>query len=397
MIITLGEIVRWIVYGLRRGYYRLARWLLRGDRLLWRSERKFRSLLESAPEAIVIIDAHSHIALVNRQAEQLFGYKRQEIIGQSISDLISERSRAEHRAHMRGYMRDPDARPMGMGPALYGLRKDGSQFPAEISLSPLETDAGLLVSSAIRDITERREIERAKDEFVSVVSHELRTPLTSIRGSLGLLASGALGPLPPKGQRMVEIAVLNTDRLVRLINDILDIERIDSGTIDLHPRPCDGAQLIRRAIQGVEQFADQALVTLAAEGEAVQMYADPDRVHQVLTNLISNAVKFSPASSTVRVRCTRRDSEVLFEVADDGKGIPAGKLAVIFERFGQVDASDSRGKGGTGLGLAICRKIVEHHGGRIWVDSQPGAGSTFSFVLPAQQTNGSPPEPQVAL
>jgi signal transduction histidine kinase len=233
-----------------------------------------------------------------------------------------------------------------------------------------------------QDITERHEVERAKDEFISVVSHELRTPLTSIRGSLGLLASGVLGPLPDKGQRMVEIAVQNTDRLVRLINDILDIERIDSGTIAMVVEPCDGAELINRAIQCVEQVAADAHVSLIGEGASVALLADPDRVHQTLTNLISNAVKFSPRDSTVRVSCAGRDGEVLFEVADNGKGIPADKLALIFERFQQVDASDSREKGGTGLGLAICRKIVEHQGGRIWVESVLGAGSRFSFALP---------------
>jgi len=252
----------------------------------------------------------------------------------------------------------------------------------EVVMGPDRTP--VTMRGTAQDITERREVERSKDEFISVVSHELRTPLTSIRGSLGLLASGALGPLAPKGQRMVEIAVQNTDRLVRLINDILDIERIDAGTIDMHQRPCDGAELIKRAMQCVEQFAADAHVTLTAEAEPVTLCADPDRVLQTLTNLISNAVKFSPANSTVRVRCTRRDSEALFEVVDEGKGIPVEKLASIFERFGQVDASDSREKGGTGLGLAICRKIVEHHGGRIWVDSELGAGSTFSFVLAAQ-------------
>jgi signal transduction histidine kinase len=241
-----------------------------------------------------------------------------------------------------------------------------------------------------QDITERREVERSKDEFISVVSHELRTPLTSIRGSLGLLENGVLGRLPEKAQRMVEIAVQNTDRLVRLINDILDIERIDSGTINMHQQPCDGAELISRAIQGLEQFAADALVTITAESEPAVLWADPDRVHQTLTNLISNAVKFSPASSTVRVCCISRDDEVFFAVADDGKGIPADKLTSIFERFQQVDASDSREKGGTGLGLAICRKIVEHHGGRIWVDSELGVGSTFSFVLPVQQPRITP-------
>ncbi|MGH2840969.1 MAG: putative bifunctional diguanylate cyclase/phosphodiesterase [Solirubrobacteraceae bacterium] len=171
-MVTLGEIVRWIVYRVKRGYYRFARRLLRGDRLLWRSERKFRALLESAPEAMVIVDAHSHIALVNAQAEQLFGYKRREIIGQNVSDLVPQRLRAEYRNNMKRYMRDPDARAMSIGVELYGLRKDGSEFPIEISLSPLETDEGLLVSSAIRDISERNravaELTAAEELFRGV-------------------------------------------------------------------------------------------------------------------------------------------------------------------------------------------------------------------------------------
>ena len=240
-----------------------------------------------------------------------------------------------------------------------------------------------------QDVTERREVERSKDEFVSIVSHELRTPLTSIRGSLGLLDGGVLGSLPDAARRMIDIAVQNTDRLVRLINDILDIERIDSGTIEMHPQPCDAGELIGHAIACVEQFAADAQVSLTATSESLTLCADADRVLQTLTNLIGNAVKFSAAGDTVRVSCTSRGDEVLFKVADNGKGIRADKLSLIFERFQQVDASDSREKGGSGLGLAICRKIVEHHGGRIWVDSELGRGSTFSFTLPADAAEGS--------
>lgn len=239
-----------------------------------------------------------------------------------------------------------------------------------------------------QDITERHDVERAKDEFISIVSHELRTPLTSIRCVLGMLAGGALGPLADEGRSMVEIAVANTDRLVRLINDILDMERIDSGTIDMRPQACDAAELIRRAIESVEQVAGDAQVALTAAGEPTALCADPDRVLQILTNLISNAVKFSAAAGTVRVSCAPRGDEVLFEVADNGRGIPADRLAAIFERFQQVDASDAREHGGSGLGLAICSKIVERLGGRIWVHSELGAGSTFAFVLPAEQPVG---------
>jgi len=246
-----------------------------------------------------------------------------------------------------------------------------------------EQGAPLRMVGTVQDVTERYEAERIKDEFISIVSHELRTPLTSIRGSLGLLESGMLGALPAQGQRMVEIAVKNTDRLVRLINDILDIERIESGQIDMHPVSCDGSELIEQAAEALTSVAAAADITVVTLGEPVRLSADPDRVIQTLTNLIANAVKFSPPRSSVEVSCSPRDEDVLFEVRDQGRGIPPENLESIFGRFAQVDASDSREKGGTGLGLAICRSIVEQHGGRIWAHSDPGHGTTLSFTLPA--------------
>ncbi len=280
------------------------------------------------------------------------------------------------------------------------VRPDGTERVLHSRGQVIVDDQGapLRMVGTTQDITERAALERSKDEFTSIVSHELRTPLTSIRGSLGLLASGVVGPLPEKGQRMVEIAVQNTDRLVRLVNDILDIERIESGTIDMRPTVCEARELIARATEALAPVAAAAKVILVCEAEAadpLRLVADPDRVIQTLTNLISNAVKFSPAGGRVRVSCSLRDAEVLFQVSDQGRGIPARHLESIFERFHQVDASDSRQEGGTGLGLAISRSIVEQHGGRIWAESAPGEGALFSFVLPAPDLaqDQSPPEP----
>ncbi|MGI8573001.1 MAG: response regulator [Solirubrobacteraceae bacterium] len=250
---------------------------------------------------------------------------------------------------------------------------------------------GTAVYAVTRDVTAAKRIEQARDEFTSIVSHELRTPLTSIRGSLGLLESGAMGALSEPGRRMVQIAVQNTDRLVRLINDILDIERIDSGQIDMHPVPCDAGELIDRAIESVASVVAAADVSIVTDVQATRLMADPDRVIQTLTNLIGNAVKFSPPGSRVQVSCSHRDGEILFVVSDEGRGIPADQLDAIFGRFAQVDASDSREKGGTGLGLAICRSIVEQHGGRIWAQSAPGQGATFSFGLPAPVSSEATP------
>ena len=252
--------------------------------------------------------------------------------------------------------------------------KDMRDFEARAAAS-----GGNEVLLIVRDITARLVVDRMKDEFVSVVSHELRTPLTSIRGSLGLIARGVMGPLPEKAQHMAEIAVSNTDRL---INDILDIERMESGKVTMARTACDAAALMAQAAEVTGDMAEEAGVTLSVSPASVQVWADPDRIIQTFTNLVSNAIKFSPRGGTVSLEAQRQGDQVQFQVKDQGRGIPAGSLESIFERFQQVDASDSREKGGTGLGLAICRSIVQQHGGLIWAESTEGAGSTFSLTLP---------------
>lgn len=234
-----------------------------------------------------------------------------------------------------------------------------------------------------------------KDEFISVVSHELRTPLTAIRGSLGLIASGLLTTQPEKAKRMLDIAAANTDRLTRLINDILDIERIESGKIQMEKAACDVAEAIAHTIESLKIMAKTAQVAIAVSPINHQVWADRDRLIQVLTNLISNAIKFSPPNTTIEITATpitahASDSEhldtkqpkLLFKIKDQGRGIPSDKLESIFGRFQQVNASDSRDKGGTGLGLAICRTIIQQHQGRIWAESQLNQGTTFYFTLP---------------
>ena len=250
--------------------------------------------------------------------------------------------------------------------------------------------AGVVTEIQLRlDIRRRGEVERIKDELVSVVSHELRTPLTSIRGSLGLLGSGLLGPLSPQGERMVQIATQNADRLVRLIGDTLDLERLESGTMPLERGWTEMGALAAHAVETLGGTAQERGVRLEATVPAgLTAWVDADRVEQVLVNLISNAIKFSPAGAAVRVTAERRGAEILLAVVDRGRGIPAGQLEHIFERFRQVDSSDAREKGGTGLGLAICRSIVQQHGGRIWAASEVGAGSTFFFTLPVESGTG---------
>jgi signal transduction histidine kinase len=242
--------------------------------------------------------------------------------------------------------------------------------------------AGLVEAELETVISERATLERLKDGFLGVVSHELRTPLTSIRGALGLLTGGLLGPVPPERQRMLEIATLGAERLARLVDDLLDVERLESGHVTLDLQPCDATSLMEQALATVQVQAAQAGVALELEAVDAALLADPDRVIQVLTNLLNNAVKVSPRGGKVRLRATRVPEGLCFEVRDQGRGIPPDKLELVFDRFQQLDASDAREKGGAGLGLAICRGLVAQHGGRIWAENAPDQGAVFRFVLP---------------
>ena len=264
------------------------------------------------------------------------------------------------------------------------LRRDGSPVWVSVTATSQRSDGDdtSLTIAIAEDISERKKVERLKNEFVSVVGHELRTPLTSIRGSLGLLAGGVAGELPPEATQMVRLAVDNTDRLVRLVNDTLELERLDAGRTELHRVPAQLADLTATAFRAVGALAEAAGVGLVSRVSGVWLLADPDRVVQALVNLLGNAVKFSPSGGKVIVSAQPRGHLALISVADQGRGIPADKLDSIFERFTQVDSSDVRDKGGTGLGLAITRAIVEHHGGRIWAESGPAGGSTFRMTLP---------------
>jgi signal transduction histidine kinase/CheY-like chemotaxis protein len=250
-------------------------------------------------------------------------------------------------------------------------------------------------------LVQRSELDQIKDEFISTVSHELRTPLTSIRGALGLLSAGLMGAVDVKAQNLLRIAVTNTDRLIRLINDILDLERMESGRAPMHVRRCSLRELAQQSIETMTAMADAAAVQLelvmVAAPEAVFFDGDSDRILQVLTNLLSNAVKFSPHNSLVEIRIEANADAVLLRVCDQGRGIPVDKLDSIFDRFQQVEASDARQKGGTGLGLAICRTIIQQHNGTIWAESnmqhQRGPGASLLVSLPrisrAQDASGS--------
>jgi two-component system sensor histidine kinase VicK len=366
--------------------------------------RQSNSILESVGDGIYGIDLNGNCTVINPAASQMLGFKPEEVLGRNMHDLI-------HHSHADGTPYPASECPIQN--TLTDLdtvrvsnevmwRKDGSSFPVEYVARPqIEIDGAVQpdadspdakaggkavgVVVAFTDTTERRALDRMKDEFISTVSHELRTPLTSLRAALGLITGGSLNARPEKLQQMLDIATGNTDRLVRLVNDILELERIGSGKAELHYTMCSADDLFRRAAGLQQTGASKAQLRITFNSQGVNVWADPDRVLQTLTNLISNAIKFSPPGTEIHLRSRRIDAnEAEIQVRDQGRGIPGDKLESIFERFHQVDASDSRTMGGTGLGLAICRSIVTQHGGRIWATSTLGKGSIFHFTLPTR-------------
>jgi signal transduction histidine kinase/DNA-binding response OmpR family regulator len=266
----------------------------------------------------------------------------------------------------------------------------GTCIPIEFSASPmLEHGRNIGTVVSVRDISDRNAVDRIKDEFVSTVSHELRTPLTSIRGALGLLNSGLLGNIPEKASNLLRIAVSNTDRLVRLINDVLDIERMDSGSAVLQFRKVDLCELMQQAVDTMRPMADAAGIHIQIAAGKCDCEVDADRILQVFTNLLSNAIKFSSSGSTITLSVSPGEDILSISVSDQGRGVPDGELERVFDRFRQVDSTDSRQKGGSGLGLAICRSILQQHGGRIWAERNFPQGTTLRMVIPRTQAHST--------
>ena len=353
--------------------------------------RQRELILESVGEGIFGIDLEGRLTFINKAAAQLLGYAPEQVTGRDVHELI-------HHSHADGtpYSKatSPIFQTMRRRESIHMRdevfwRQDGTSIPVEYTTSPLIENgqvSGMVV--AFQDVSERRRLERMKDEFISTVSHELRTPLTSLRASLGLISSGSLDKRPEKQRQMVDMAIANCDRLVRLVNGILDFDSVERGQLALNREPVEAIDLLRRASDANHSAATQAHITFRVEAPQATVMADEERILQVLNELVTNAIKFSPPETMIRlVAQPSSPGEVCFIVEDQGRGIAPDKLERIFERFQQGDASDSRALGGTGLGLALCRSIVEQHGGRIWAESEQGKGSRFLFTVPVAGAN----------
>lgn len=380
-----------------------------------RSPERFRQLLEAAPDAILQLDSEGRIILMNAATEQIFGYSREELAGKSVDVLVPSELRGRHEHHRSAYTHHPVRRPMGSGLHLEGQRKDGSRFPVEISLSPIKNENGAGVSAVVRDVTERqkaedrirelqtrltaelssanRELElrsqeaeranRLKSEFLASISHELRTPLHTIIGFSELLAEELEGKLNEKQARFVSHIHRDSLHLLELINDILDLSKIEAEKLDLHLEVFDAIESVAEAVNSIGPAAAAKGISVKfAPCGPVMLRADRVRLKQILLNLLSNAVKFTPEGGSVAVECSTGNDFLRFSVTDTGLGIPKSEQRAIFDQFHQVGSTTSGVREGTGLGLAITKHLVELHGGRIGVESEPGAGSRFFFTLP---------------
>ena len=382
------------------------------------ADNRYRKLLEAAPDGIVEVDGSGRIVLVNSQAERMFGYRREELVGKSVEILMPQRFRGRHPAHRERYSAHSVIRPMGSGLDLRAVRADGTEFAVDINLSPFERETGSSVVCVIRDVTDRklaeeqiknlnlsleqrtrdlavinselevrnRDVEKAnrlKSNFLTTMSHELRTPLNAIVGFADLLARQTAGPLTDKQDRFVRHIKESSRHLLALIDDILDLSKIEAGRLDLNFESFPLNVAANEVLSTIRPLAAAKEIDLTTDLCAdLRLYADLVRVKQMLYNLLSNAIKFTPARGSVRLVARSNEEAVHISVIDTGIGIPAEEHEAIFETFHRRLTPTPDVCEGTGLGLSITRLLVEQHKGSIWVESAPGRGSQFHLTLP---------------
>jgi len=374
-----------------------------------RADRRFRLAIESAPSGMVMVDHHGKIVLVNSQAENLFGYGREELIGQSVEMLVPERFQHKHPAYRAGFFSHPESRPMGAGRDLYGQRKDGSEFPIEIGLNPIETEEGMFALSAIVDITDRKRLERElhlhvqdlaaadrqKDEFLAMLAHELRNPLAPIRNALQILDMPGADERNQK--RAKDMMRRQLHHLVRLVDDLLDVSRIITGRVELRKEHFELSAAVTRAVETAEPMIDARghQLIVSVPDEPILVHADLVRLSQVISNLLTNAAKYTSKASQIWLSAQREGSDVVIRIKDQGIGIAPAMLGRVFDLFVQADASPSRAQGGLGIGLTLVRRLIELHGGSVTATSDGlERGSEFVVRFPtgtsALESSGDP-------
>jgi PAS domain S-box-containing protein len=346
--------------------------------------KQTQSILDNLVDAIICIDRFGLIRTFNYAAEHIFLYQANEVIGKNVRILMPEPDRSQHDGYIKNYHKSGVGQIIGKGREVIGLRKDGHQFPMDLAISESVSRGETIFIGIVRDITERKRLDKLKSEFVSTVSHELRTPLTAIHGSLKLIESGVVGDIPEGVQKLISMAQKNSTRLIVLINDLLDVEKLKAGKLVLNVETVDLAQLVNQAIQDNESFALSYQVSFVMKEvpHSIFVNADPLRLTQVITNLLSNAAKFSNQSKLVDIRIKIDDKKVKVEVQDYGTGLAQEFEQDVFKPFSQANNGNTRQQGGTGLGLHISKSLMEQMQGEIGFTTEKDKGSTFWITLP---------------